>query len=86
MSYNNKFFICFTVLGKDKNQIDNKSIPSCYINDFETNQLNEINCTYNTNYGDGYKVLYFNETGDFMLVSGYHLMKKYLVNNLYNII
>ena len=69
MSYNNKFFICFTVLGKDKNQIDNKSIPSCYINDFETNQLNEINCTYNTEYGDGYKVLYFNETGDFMLVS-----------------
>ena len=73
MSYNNKFFICFTVLGKDKNKIDNKSIPSCYINDFETNQLNEINCTYNTEYGDGYKVLYFNETGDFMLVSVYHL-------------
>ena len=73
MSYNNKFFICFTVLGKDKNKIDNKSIPSCYINDYETNQLNEINCTYNTEYGDGYKVLYFNETGDFMLVSVYHL-------------
>ena len=73
MSYNNKFFICFTVLGKDKNQIDNKSIPSCYINDYETNQLNEINCTYNTEYGDGYKVLYFNETGDFMLVSVHHL-------------
>ena len=63
MSYNNNFLICFFII---KNEKENK--PFCYINDYETNELNKINCSYR-NYGNGSKVFYFNETGDFMFIS-----------------
>ena len=89
MSYNNNFFICFFVINNDET-----NIPFCYINDYETNELHQINCSYGR-HGDGYKVLYFNETGDFMFISVHNLvttlfnsfnnsMKKCKERNIFN--
>ena len=64
MAYNNNIFICFLVYNNSE-----KSIPACYINDYSTNELNQIDCKYDTGYGPGYRVFYFNETGDFMFIS-----------------
>ena len=63
MSYNNNFFICFTVLSSGL------YIPSCYINDYLTNNFTEISCKYVNSYNGGYKVLYFKETDEFMFIS-----------------
>ena len=75
MSYDNNFFICFLLNG----------IPSCHINFFETNNLTKINCIFNTSYGDRYKVLYFNETQDFMFISEYHLTTTLFSNFNYSV-
>ena len=62
-SYNNKFFICFS---EDKH-------PVCCINNYSTNEISKINCNLSYGYGHNYKVLYFNETNQFMLTSEMHL-------------
>ena len=58
-SVNNKFFICFS----------ENAHPVCCINDYSTNEISEINCKFGYGYGPNYKVLYFNETNQFMLIS-----------------
>jgi len=62
-SLNNNFFICLTEL----------FIPSCYINNFLTNEFKKIDCNIKDIYDTDYKVLYFEETNDFMFISRYKL-------------
>ena len=61
LSFNNKFFICIIS--------DSQKQMVCYINDISTNEFEKVNCTFRTGFGSGYKVSYFNETGDFMMTS-----------------
>ena len=66
LSFNNNYFICLTIL---KSQ---KLVPYCYINSCLSNNFTSIDCNFDdgdTNYDSRYRVLYFNETGEFMLVS-----------------
>ena len=70
VSFNNNFFICFKI----------SNIPSCYINDNLTNSFDEIKCKYTTYFDSRYKVLYFNETDEFLFVSRYDLTTT-IVNN-----
>ena len=58
MSYNYNIFVCY---------LEDKT-PVCLINDNSYN-FNKINCQHNNGWVDGYKVFYFNETDDFMLIS-----------------
>ena len=58
MSYNYNIFVCY---------LEDKT-PVCLINDNSYN-FNKINCKHNNGWVDGYKVFYFNETDDFMLIS-----------------
>ena len=57
-SYNDRFFVCFS----------NISVPVCLINN-DSYVFNKINCTIRSNYSSRYKVLYFKESDDFMLIS-----------------
>ena len=60
LSYNNNFFICY-LLG---------STPICKINEYSANDLKDISCSFNDcSYNEKYKVLYFNETNDFLFVA-----------------
>ena len=69
-SFNNKFFFCYT---------DNY-VPNCLINDYSKNEENyKIGCEITDEYDLNYKTFYFNETGDFMLIS-----KRTLKTTLYN--
>ena len=68
-SYNNKFFICFL----------NDGTPFCAINDY-LYDFSIINCTHTPHWGHEYKVLYFNETDDFMLISRVMLTTTILSN------
>jgi hypothetical protein len=69
-SFNNKFFFCYT---------DNY-VPNCLINDYSKNEENYIiGCEITDEYDLNYKTFYFNETGDFMLIS-----KRTLTTTLYN--
>ena len=71
-SFNDNFFLCYA----------NNTNPICLIND-DLYNFKEIGCTHGLKWSLEYKVLYFNETNDFMLVSRYDLTTtKY--NNLYN--
>ena len=48
------------------------NIPNNLINNAHNNFMmknNQINCQHNNGWVDGYKVFYFNETDDFMLIS-----------------
>ena len=63
-SLNNNFFICLTDLYEE-----GVYIPSCYINNFLTNEFKKIECDIYENYNPNYKVLYFEETNDFMHIS-----------------
>ena len=58
MSYNDKFFVC----------ISNNKTPICFINDYLF-EFKNVNCEQGTNWSSNYKVLYFKETDDFMLIS-----------------
>ena len=66
MSINNDIFICILL------QLT-ELIPYCYINTYLSDILNPINCEYTTQYDPNYRVLYFNETGDYMFASRSHL-------------
>ena len=80
MSYNNNFFICFTVLKGEHN------IPTCYINNYISNNFSKIACNYNKfeiNYNINYKVFYFKETDDFMFISR-RILYMTLLNNFDN--
>ena len=57
-----KFFVCIL---SDEN-------PFCIINEKNSFDFKEINCTYGK-YLDNYKVLFFNETNEFMFISRYYL-------------
>jgi hypothetical protein len=63
MSYNHNFFVCCSL---------NKT-PSCYINSYSKLEFTEIGCKFDTEYDPAYKILYFNETDDFFLISRYDL-------------
>ena len=84
MSYNNKFFICFTMEyshNPPRNGFDLQNIPHCYINDYSSNNFNEIGCDFENgkvSYVSDYKVFYFNETGDFCFCQGNHWKKQFL--------
>ena len=58
MSYNYNIFVCY---------LEDKT-PVCLINDNSYN-FTKINCQHNNGWLDGYKVFYFFETDDFMLIS-----------------
>ena len=60
MSYDNNFFICI---------IKYNNYPCCFINEYSSNELKEINCPIYDSYDLDYKVFYFNETNEFMMVS-----------------
>ena len=75
ISYNNNFFICILI----------SSVPFCYINEYITNNLEEINCTLSSGYVDSYKVLYFNETDEFIFISRYQLTTTLVDNYDYSV-
>ena len=62
ISYDDNYFVCYL-----KN-----TTPICLINDY-LYDFNEINCVHGQKWSTEYKVLYFKETDDFMLVSRVHL-------------
>ena len=75
MSFNDKFFVCFS-------KIENPSPPTCLINNYKY-EFEEVGCKIDRNWSDEYKVFYFNETDDFMLLSkGY--CTSIVLNNLDN--
>ena len=57
-SFNGNFFVCFS----------NVSTPICFINDNKYD-FTEINCIHAPGWSPEYKLLYFKETDDFMLIS-----------------
>ena len=70
-SFNSNFFICILI----PNSVNN-DMPNCYINSYFSNYFSRIECYYdekNIYYDANYKVLYFDETDDFMFVSRYSL-------------
>ena len=58
ISYNDRFFVCFS----------NISVPICLINN-DLYEFYKIECQAKNNYDSRYKVLYFKESDDFMLIS-----------------
>ena len=69
-SYDGNFFVCFL----------EDTTPICLINDY-LYDFKVINCTQNDNWSPEYKVLYFQETDDFMLISRFSLLTTILNNN-----
>ena len=64
ISYNNNSLVCYTVKKGRKDE------PSCYFNYHQTNEFKTIGCHYfEESYRKNYRVLYFNETKEFMFVS-----------------
>ena len=57
-SYNDRFFVCFL----------NKTVPICLINN-DLFEFYEIGCYLKSNYDNRYKVFYFKESDNFMLIS-----------------
>ena len=68
-SYNDNFFVCFL----------NGVTPVCLINDDSYN-FNKIDCDHGEAWSLEYKVLYFYESDDFMLISKY-LLATTILNN-----
>ena len=68
LSYNNNYLICYTFPNSKKH-----SNPYCYINTYSSNSFRSMNCNIkddiDINYDSRYRVLYFNETGDFVFIS-----------------
>ena len=58
-SYNDNFFVCFL----------SDRTPICLINNNKVNEFKEIECQQTNGWNAQYKVFYFNETNDFMLIS-----------------
>ena len=74
ISNNDRFFVCFS----------NISVPICLINN-DLYEFYKIECQAKNNYDSRYKVLYFKESDDFMLISiGYCTTT--LFNNYNNLI
>ena len=69
-SNNSNFFVCFL----------DYYTAICLIND-DLYDFEEINCTQNGDWKTEYKVLYFKETDDFMLISRLYLSTTILSNN-----
>ena len=74
-SFNDNFFVC----------ISNNGTPSCFINNFNENsfEFNEIGCKLNGSWNIDYKVFFFNETNDFILLSR-NWLSMTILNNLNN--
>ena len=71
-SFNDNFFLCYS----------NNTNPICLIN-YDLYNFKEIGCFNGLSWNLEYKVLYFNETNDFMLVSRGELITT-IYNNLNN--
>ena len=69
-AYNNNLFICILINGT----------PKCYIYIFSKNELNDIDCEHKNTWLSTYKVLYFHDTGEFLLASGMDLTTTILNN------
>ena len=69
-AYNNNLFICILI----------KNTPKCYINIDSKNELKDIDCEHKNYWYSTYKILYFNETGNFLFASGMHLTTTILNN------
>ena len=65
-SYDSNFFMCYL----------DDTTAVCLTNN-NRYEFNKINCTHDPNWGKTYKVLYFRQTDDFMLIS-----KKYLTTTI----
>ena len=74
ISYDYNFLICISL---------NKN-ASCYINRHLENQFSRINCNY-SEYNLEYKVLYFNQTYQFMFISRKKLLTTLLNNTDFSI-
>ena len=68
-SYNDNFFVCFL----------NDVTPVCLINDDSYN-FDKIDCVHSRTWSPEYKVLYFYESDDFMLISKHYLTTTILNN------
>ena len=73
-SYNGNFFVCFL----------DDTTPMCLINDYVYN-FSKINCELDSGWYFDYKVLYFKETDDFMLVSRIRLTTTIFSNYDYSL-
>ena len=74
LSHNNKFFICYLL----------DSTPICQINDYSSNDLKDISCSFNSgSYTNKYKVLYFNETDEFIFIDR-SFLETTRINNFYD--
>ena len=69
-AYNNNLFICILI----------NDTPKCYIYIYSKNELNDIDCEHKNTWLSTYKVLYFNDTGEFLLASGMDLTTTILNN------
>ena len=67
LAYNDRFFVCFS-----------NDSPICLINDYSY-EFQEIECRHNNTWLSEYKVLYFNETGYFIIIS-----RRPLKSTIYN--
>ena len=76
ISYNYNFFVCISL----------NCTPACFINKYLENVFNEIDCKFTSDYSPNYKVLYFNETDDFMLISRYDLTATLISNFNFSVI
>ena len=74
-SFNNNLFVCALV----------DTTPNCYIKIYGASGLKEINCIQNSGWHANYKVLYFKETDDFMLISGSQLTTTLLSNSNFEV-
>ena len=74
ISYDYNFLVCVAF---DKT-------PSCYINEHLENKFSRINCTYGEHNLE-YKVLYFNQTYQFMFISRIKLLTTLLNNTDFSI-
>ena len=74
-SLNDKFFICFS----------NDTNPICIINDnpYDLSNFQKIGCENQRNYSDRYKVFYFKDPDNFMLVSTF-ILTTTLLNSFNN--
>ena len=70
MSFDDNFFTCYA----------NNTAPTCFIND-NSYEFKQMTCKHGQGWSLEYKVLYFNETNDFMLVSRSYLTTTILHNS-----
>ena len=64
ISFDNKFFVCILV---------NEYIPICFINEDNSYEFKDIGCLEGKKWSHNYKVFYFDETNEFILLSRHNL-------------